>query len=377
MVGVCVSHGHAPDWRGVPDAAWDIVLGKLLWSDIASARPPLASALTPMLALHTTRLCPWQRGGVRLDGEGLRLPGALGRVASLRLRSKQPGGGLLARYRELCHVLPAVVVGAPHLTSLKVKGHSRVRDRTPLCGLLYGLRSSLLPQLLELDLSGCLGLSDWGLALLGRAWVSGTAVVRQWYGRGRGGQGVVRSKGVESAARGLTDTGLRGLLRGGGAPHLTSLCINFCGRVTDAGVVAIASGCPTLERLEMDHCVGVVGVVGGGGAGGEALATPAAAMPAAAAPTAAFENVPAKAAAGWLGDGCSSVGGSSSRKAACREWEQLLPVVVLALRELRGLRRVSVEGCSKTLVAALRRGLQPRRSLAAYPTLMKHVWSRA
>ena len=219
-------------------------------------------------------------------------------------------------------------------------------------------------------------------------------------------------------------------------------------RCTRTGVVAIASGCPTLERLEMDHCVGVVGVVGGGGAGGEALATPAAAMPAAAAPTAAFENVPAKAAgaaagmaaaagaddifaaassaaaepataawpgtaapaaaaaaaaaaatvsmspagfaacapfgtalrwgasssglataiaappplgggAGWLGDGCSSVGGSSSRKAACREWEQLLPVVVLALRELRGLRRVSVEGCSKTLVAALRRGLQP------------------
>ena len=33
---------------------------------------------------------------MRLDGEGLRLPGALGRVASLRLRSKQPGGGLLA-----------------------------------------------------------------------------------------------------------------------------------------------------------------------------------------------------------------------------------------------------------------------------------------
>ncbi|KAG2423448.1 hypothetical protein HXX76_015319 [Chlamydomonas incerta] len=341
-------------------------------------------------------------------------------------------------YRELCHVLPAVVVGAPHLTSLKIKGHSRVRDRdlmllsplrhlrhlsldlppgaaasaaaavapqpnpeaaaagapqpheqlaaigpvdnnvaaasagtslltdagvahlmraapqltglslahaawapeglaalgagvgrltrlrlcgvelpksTPLCGLLYGLRSSLLPQLLELDLSGCVGLSDWGLALLGRACGGGGGAGGGGGGGGAGGGGggggrlqrlVLRGCGSEgggglvgdvgvaalapmmarlrhldlSFMEGLTDTGLRGLLRAGGAPHLTSLCISFCGRVTDAGVVTIASACPALVRLEMDHCVGVVAAATAatGGAASSAAAAAAAAV---------------------------------------------------------------------------------------------------
>ncbi|KAG2429956.1 hypothetical protein HYH02_013907 [Chlamydomonas schloesseri] len=359
--------------------------------------------------------------------------------------------------------LAALAAGAGRLTRLRLCGVD-LPNSTPLCGLLYGLRTSLLPHLVELDLSGCGGLSDWGLAALGRACGGGGGVAGGGSGgvgaaeagrlqrlqrlvlRGCGGEcggggsggggargGLVGDVGVAALAPvmgrlrhldvsfmdGLTDTGLHGLLRGGGAPHLASLCISFCGRVTDAGVVAIAAACPALVRLEMDYCVGVTGAVGvvgvdvtGGAAaiasttttaiacaGAAAGVTPSASTIVAGA-TAVFNELDVAcglsaafprwaslsvsdgratplhmagrgsaaasptSGASWLFEGGGGAGGSSSgggvarRKGAALEHE-VLPPVVTALQELRGLRRVSAEGCSPSLVAALRLGLQP------------------
>mgnify|MGYP001807657547 CR=1 FL=1 len=110
---------------------------------------------------------------------------------------------------------------------------------TPLCGLLYGLRSSLLPQLLELDLSGCLGLSDWGLALLGRAC-------------GGGGGGGVGGGGVGGGGGGrLQRLVLRGCGEGGGGSGGGGGGGGGGGLVGDVGVAALAPLMARLRHLDL------------------------------------------------------------------------------------------------------------------------------
>ncbi|KXZ49120.1 hypothetical protein GPECTOR_23g5 [Gonium pectorale] len=158
------------------------------------------------------------------------------------------------------------------LRQLRLHGVSDLPKEYTLCAFLHGLRS--LPHLVELDLSDCTSLSDWGLALLGRR----AASLAHLSVRGCGGGGLVSDVGVGALAPlmrrlkhldlsfldGLTDRGIARLMQSP-APALQTLSISYCERVTDAGVQAIAAACPALRHLSLDHCVGV------GAAGASAL----------------------------------------------------------------------------------------------------------
>lgn len=93
-----------------------------------------------------------------------------------------------------------------------------------MCNFLYVLRNNLR-HLVELDMSGCSGLTDWGLALIGRCCGGG----REESGSGRGGGG--------SGAVGL---------------HLRALLLGGCGELAgDVGVAALAPLMSHLQRLDL------------------------------------------------------------------------------------------------------------------------------
>ncbi|GIL89797.1 hypothetical protein Vretimale_16565 [Volvox reticuliferus] len=150
------------------------------------------------------------------------------------------------------------------LTQLRLAGVELPKGFT-LCNFLYSFRS--LRNLVDLDLGGCAGLTDWGLALLGRCAVQLRSLNVGGCGELAGDVGVAalaplmaRLQRLDlSSMDKLTDRGLAGLLRNG-APALQFLFLDYCSHIQDAGVHSVAAGCPSLQHLGLDYCVRVSAV---------------------------------------------------------------------------------------------------------------------
>ncbi|PNH04195.1 Thioredoxin-like protein CDSP32, chloroplastic [Tetrabaena socialis] len=250
-------------------------------------------------------------------------------AAGLQGAPAEPSISAVSRDVTSCGVL-ALLRGAPHLHVLSMAHVSWSQDglralggmttlarlRLPgaalpkgntLCTFLHGLRS--LSHLMELDLSGCAGaVSDWGLALLGR---SASRLARL---------------SVSGCGEFVSDVGVRAL-----APlmqRMQRLDLAFTERLTDQGLAdLLRHGAPALRSLSIAGCPlvtdrGIAAIV-------------------AACPILSELDV----------DQCVRLNAASAS-------------ALLALHELR---RVSAEGCSAALLAALQGLARPRRSCNAGP----------
>ncbi|GIL57296.1 hypothetical protein Vafri_12547 [Volvox africanus] len=147
------------------------------------------------------------------------------------------------------------------LTQLRLDGVELPKGFT-LCNFLYSFRS--LRNLVELDLGGCAGLTDWGLALLGRCAVQLRSLNVGGCGELTGDVGVAALAPLMTRLQRLdlsfmdklTDRGVTGLLRDG-APALQFLSLDYCSHIQDAGVHSVAAGCPSLQHLGLDYCIRV------------------------------------------------------------------------------------------------------------------------
>ncbi|GLI67577.1 hypothetical protein VaNZ11_011809 [Volvox africanus] len=150
------------------------------------------------------------------------------------------------------------------LTQLRLAGVELPKGFT-LCNFLYSFRS--LRNLVELDLGGCAGLTDWGLALLGRCAVQLKSLNVGGCGELAGDVGVAALAPLMTRLQRLdlsfmdklTDRGVTGLLRNG-APALQYLSLDYCSHIQDAGVYSVAAGCPSLQHLGLDYCIRVSAV---------------------------------------------------------------------------------------------------------------------
>ena len=61
----------------------------------------------------------------------------------------------------------------------------------------------------------------------------------------------IQSLNIHYCAK-ITDAGVKAVASG--CPRLQSLVISGCDKITDAGIIALATGCPRLQSLDISAC---------------------------------------------------------------------------------------------------------------------------
>ncbi|KAH8087699.1 hypothetical protein JL720_7019 [Aureococcus anophagefferens] len=145
--------------------------------------------------------------------------------------------------------LRRVVAACPRLEVLQLYWHPKLPD-----GVLEVAAASAGPRLREVNVSGCVALTDVGLAALldaapRLAKLNVTRGLARYDALGGGACPNLRVLDC-TGSRGLTGAAVRAVAETAG-PRLASLNLSWCVAVDDEGVLGLADHCPNLELLSL------------------------------------------------------------------------------------------------------------------------------